>query len=41
MKDLVWDDLATVEINHVVHALRWCRDKDYGALRDGFKGRES
>jgi hypothetical protein len=39
--DLVQDELATVEINHVVHALRWCRDRGYGAVRAGLAGRPS
>jgi hypothetical protein len=39
--DLVRGELTNADLGHVVHALRWCRDKDYGDLRAGLAGRES
>lgn len=36
--DLLHDQMDTVEVNDVVHALRWCRDPDFGELRAGLVG---
>lgn len=41
MLDVVGDDLATIEFEHVVHALRKSSAVDYGELAPGLAARNS